>query len=257
MFTHAITRTPGPDFAQGITTSSALGAPSYDLILRQHAAYVDTLRGLGLNVTVLDALPGLPDAYFVEDPAIMMPEIAILTLPGAPARRGEVAAIEAAVAAHRAAPRQSACIEPPGTLEGGDVLLVDHHFFVGLSDRTNSEGASQLGEIVAKYGYAATSVPVEAGLHLKSSVNYVGKNALLLTEPFAQMDVFANYNHLIVDPAEEYACNTLWINDTLITPAGFPNTRRQLETLNLPIIEIDVSEARKMDGGLTCMSLRF
>jgi dimethylargininase len=252
MFTRAITRKPGENFAQGITTSN-LGAPSYELLVRQHEAYVETLRFLGLEVIVLDPLPDYPDAYFVEDTAVVTPGVAVVTNPGAEARKGEQDSIEPVLARYRRTVR----IQAPGTVDGGDVLMVGSHFFIGISARTNKDGAGQLGRILEEYGNTWAAVPVEAGLHLKSSVNYVGQNTLLVTGEFADHAEFRGYDRIILDQAEEYAGNTLWVNDCLITPRGFPSTRKKLEAVGLEVIELDVSEARKMDGGLTCMSLRF
>jgi len=252
MFTHAITRKPGGNFAQGIT-SSKLGAPDYSLMLEQHAGYVDTLERLGLEVVVLDPLRDFPDAYFIEDTAIVTPEIAIITNPGAASRKGEEDSVEDILEQYRKTVR----ILPPGTVEGGDVLMIGRHFFIGLSERTNQEGAVQLGRILENQGYTWTSVPLPEGLHLKSSVNYVGKNTVLVTEQFAKLNIFKDYQKFALDKEEEYAANTLLLNDHLIIPKGFPSTRKKLETLGLPMVELDISEARKMDGGLTCMSLRF
>ena len=251
-FTHAITRQPGENFSQGITTSN-LGVPSYPKILEQHTAYVESLKQVGLETIELKALPNFPDAYFVEDVAVITPEVAVITNPGAAARSGEQLAIEPVLAQYRAIEN----IQPPGTLDGGDVLMVGKHFFIGISERTNPLGAAQLGAILERFGNTWMAVPVGAGLHLKSSVNWVGENNLLVSAGFAGQPEFENFRQIVVDSAEEYACNTLWINDILLTPRGFPKTREQLETLGLPIIEVDTSEAQKMDGGLTCMSLRF
>jgi dimethylargininase len=251
-FTHAITRLPGKNFAEGITTAN-LGKPGYARLIQQHAAYMGVLKQLGLTVIELAALDLYPDAYFVEDVAVVTPDIAVITHPGAPARKGEQKFIEGELAKYR----EIARIQPPGTLEGGDILKVGNHFFIGISERTNLYGAAQLGEILERLGHTWISVPVGAGLHLKSSVNWVGGDTLLLDTVFAGQPEFENYEQIIVDPAEAYACNTLWINGTLLTPKGFPQTRSQLENLGLPIIELDTSEAQKMDGGLTCMSLRF
>ncbi len=252
MFTIAITRKPGRNFAQGITTSN-LGPPDYSLMLEQHTRYVDTLRKLGLNVIVLDALDDFPDAYFVEDAAIVIPGAAIITNPGAPSRKGETKAIEPVLAQYRKIER----IMPQGTVEGGDVLMVGNHFFIGISERTNREGARQLGKILETYGNTHTTIPLPAGLHLKSSVNYLGENSMLVTENLAKLPAFESYHKIILDQGEEYAANTLWINDCLVTPKGFPLSYKKLTTLEFPIIELEISEARKMDGGLTCMSLRF
>lgn len=252
MFTHALTRLPGENFADGLTTSQ-LGRPSYPLMLEQHRVYVDTLRRLGLDVTVLPPEPEYPDAYFVEDVAIVTLKVAVITRPGALARRGEELSIEPALANYRPIER----IIAPGTLDGGDVLMVENHFFVGVSQRTNQEGASQLGKLLEKYGHTWEAVPVGAALHLKSSVNYAGNGVLLVTQALAEYAGFAKYQKIIIPTEEEYAANTLWVNDRLLTPRGFPKTHKMLSTLKMDVIELDTSEAHKMDGGLTCMSLRF
>ncbi len=252
MFSIAITRKPGDNFSQGITTSD-LGAPGFALILAQHAAYIETLRQLGLSVIELDSLADYPDAHFVEDVAVVTPEIAVITNPGATARNGEQEHIEPVLAQYR----ELAHIRPPGTVDGGDVLMVGKHFFIGISERTNQIGGMQLGEILKKYGNTWSAVSVGAGLHLKSSVNWVGGNNLLISPAFAHRFEFEGYAQIIVDPDEEYACNTLWINNILLTPKGFPKTKERLASLGLKIIELETSEALKMDGGLTCMSIRF
>jgi dimethylargininase len=148
-------------------------------------------------------------------------------------------------------------VEPPGTIDGGDVLMVGSHFLVGLSDRTNSDGASRLGRILAGFGYTWEAVPVAAGLHFKSSVNLVGKDTLLTTRQYHDHPALGGFRRIVVSRQEEYAANTLLVNDHLIMPAGFPDTRDKLSALGKPIIEVDTSEFRKMDGGLTCLSLRF
>jgi dimethylargininase len=137
------------------------------------------------------------------------------------------------------------------------VLMVGNHFFIGLSDRTNAAGAAQLSAHLSSAGHTSETVPVRGGLHLKSIVNFIGNDTLLITTSLASHSAFAPYRKILVDDDEDYAANTLWVNDTLLTPAGFPKTLSKLLTLGLRIIELDVSEVRKMDGGLTCMSLRF
>jgi len=252
MFTHAIVRMPGTNFAQGITTAN-LGLPDYAQMLLQHQAYTNVLRSLGLEVTVLQPEPNYPDAYFVEDVAVVTRDIAVITHPGAQARRGEEDSIEPVLARSRPTVR----IQSPGTVDGGDVLMVGKHFFIGISERTNVEGATQLGGILQRYGNTFSLVPVAAGLHLKSSVNYGGGDTLLISELFTDRTEFDGYSKIIVSQSESYAANTLWLNDHLIMPEGFPETRRRLAARGLPIIELNVSEAQKMDGGLTCMSIRF
>ncbi len=252
MFTHAITRKPSPNFGQGITTAT-LGAPDYAAMQRQHAAYVAALQAAGLVVIELDALANQPDAHFVEDVAVVTPDVAVITRPGAPARQGEEVAMEPVLAKYR----PIAHIEAPGTLDGGDVLMVGTHFLIGISERTNQAGAEQLGRIVSQYGNTWTAVPVAAGLHFKSNVNYMGGNTLLVTEAFAGRPELAGYEQIVVDVDEGYAANVLWVNGRLLIAQGFPKTKQKLLGWGAEIIELATSEAQKMDGGLTCMSIRF
>lgn len=252
MFSHAITRIPGPDYPLGLTTST-LPAPDLDLALAQHDAYVRCLRSLGLTVEVLPAAHGFPDACFVEDTAVVVPEIAIVSRPGAPSRLGEAESMVEPLAAHRPLAR----IKAPGTLDGGDILQVGKRFFIGVSDRTNAEGARQLDAILCAHGYKSEIIPVAAGLHLKSSLNYVGENTMLVTADFAGHPAIESFRQIVCPKGEEYAANTLLVNENLIMPTGYPRTREMLEPLGLPILELDTSEYRKMDGGLTCLSLRL
>jgi dimethylargininase len=251
-FTQAITRIPANSVANGLTTANA-GAPDPERTRAQFRAYVDILLQLGLTVSTLPAQEDYPDSHFVEDTAVLMPELAVLTNPGAPSRRGEVQSIAPLIGRFR----HTSVMSGQAYMDGGDVLMVEKHFFVGLTSRTNAAGVAAFRSMVEKFGYTVDAVEVAAGLHLKSIVNYVGRNTLVLSESSANLPVFAGYQKIVLDPAEEYAGNTLWINDTLITPTGYPDTLRKLEQLGLPIIQTDTSEIRKMDGGLTCLSLRF
>jgi len=253
MFTQAITRKPGKNFAGGLTTSVSAKPPQYELLLKQHESYLDTLISCGLKVTVLDPLPDHPDAYFVEDTAVVTPDVAVITNPGADPRKGEVESIARVLTNFRKIER----ILAPGTLDGGDVLQVGNHFFIGVSQRTNKEGATQLGRILEQFGNTWVTVPVGDGLHFKSSVNYVGKNTLLVTPDFAENTELSGYHKIILDRDDAYTANTLLVNDHLLTPAGFPSVRKRLEGLGREIIELETSEIRKMDGGLTCLSIRF
>jgi dimethylargininase len=253
MFTHAIARIPCKNFARGLTTTVSSEPADYGLMLKQHEAYLTSLSAAGLEVIVLDPQPDFPDAHFVEDTAVVTPDVAVITIPGAGARRGEEESIIPALAEFRKIER----IQAPGTVDGGDVLQVGNHFFIGLSERTNQEGAEQLGRILQAYNYTWTMVAVSAGLHFKSSVNYVGQNTLLVTPDFSAREQLEGYDHIVLDSSEAYAANTLLVNEHLLIPAGYPITRKRLETLGLNIIELEVSEVRRMDGGLTCMSLRF
>lgn len=251
-FTHAIVRTPGPDLALGLTTAN-LGVPDYKFALEQHTDYVNTLRKLELTIIELPFLPGFPDAHFVEDTAVITPEIAIITRPGADSRREEALHI-APVLEDRF---KTARIDDPGTLDGGDVLIIGKNVFVGVSQRTNREGADQLEAILSPFDYKTTRIPLSGGLHLKSSVNYVGENLLLMSEELVDEPGFERFEKMIVPLEETYACNTLWINDNLVVPDGFPETRIMLEDVGLPMHIIRMSEMEKLDGGLTCLSLRF
>ena len=248
----AILRQPGSNFALGITTSKEAD-PDFKRMKQQHQAYTELLRLRGLEIVLLEALDDYPDSYFVEDVAVVMPELAVISRPGAASRRGEIAEIEPVLAQFRPISH----IQSPGTLDGGDVLMVEKHFFVGVSDRTNEQGAEQFGHLVADLGYTWDPIAVSSGLHLKSSVNYVGKNTLIITADIAGRQEFQDFQKIVLPDDEQEAANTLFLNGVLLMPTNFPRTKELLTSLDLEIVEIDVSEARKMDGGLTCMSLRL
>jgi dimethylargininase len=251
MYSQAITRKPCKNFSAGITSSN-LGKPDYSLMLQQHHTYVDTLNNLGLQVTELEALDDYPDAHFVEDTAVVVPEIAIIARPGAKSRRGEEITIEDVLAKYKNIEK----IKAPGTVDGGDVLITGKKVYIGISERTNQEGANQLSEILKKFGYDSTYISVNKGLHLKSDVNYIGKNTVLMKDIFDTQD-FKSYNKIIVKPEESYVANSLLVNNKLIIPKGFAETKLRLLEAEFDVIELDMSESQKMDGGLTCLSLRF
>lgn len=253
MFTHAITRKPAPNFASGLTTTSPQSPPDYPMLLAQHRSYIKVLVDLGLEVIELPELTDYPDAYFVEDTAVITPEIAVLANPGAPSRRGEPEFIIEDIARLREVRR----ITEPGRLDGGDVLQVEDRFFIGISERTNLAGAEQLGTYLQELGYSWQAVTVGAGLHLKSSVNYLGEDKLIITGELVDRTDFSDFDQVVVPIEEAYAANTLAANGHLLTPQGFPRTHEKLDKLGKPVIEMDVSEVAKMDGGLTCLSLRF
>ncbi len=251
-FKNAVVRLPGEDAGEGLTTAS-LGKPNLDLLRRQHLSYVDTLGEIGLQVEVLPHLKGFPDAYFVEDAAVVLPEVAIITNSGASSRRGEHNSIESCLAKFKNIVR----IHQPGTIDGGDVLAIDRRCFVGISQRTNRQGANQLAELLQDWDYQTVTIDVRDGLHLKSSVNHLGDNRLIVSRQLASRTEFDSFDKIVVSEDELYSANTLWVNDVLLTPAGYPTTLAALSRLDLDVCEVDVSEIQKMDGGLTCMSLRF
>ncbi|CAM2009997.1 arginine deiminase-related protein [Acanthopleuribacter pedis] len=251
-FKNAIVRKPAPNFAAGLTTQDNRGA-NYTLMSQQHAAYVAKLQELGLAVTILPANAEFPDGHFVEDPVVFAGGTAVLTRPGAPSRLHEGLSLTETLAGFADLAR----IEAPGFLDGGDVMRVRDHFYIGLSDRTNEAGAEQLGALVSEQGFTWSTVAVPAGLHLKSSVNYLGDNVLLGTESFLALPEFADFEKWVLPPEETPAANTLWINENLLMPAGYPKTEARLRAWRKPVHVLDMSEVEKMDGGLSCLSLRF
>lgn len=219
----------------------------------QHRAYEALLEKLGARVTSLPAEPDLPDSMFVEDAALVLDEVAVLMSPGTPARRGEVARIEKALAKFRSLER----IELPATIEGGDILRIDHRLFAGLSSRTNAEGVRQLAAVLAPYGYEVFPVRVTGCLHLKSAVTFIGRNTLLGNRAWFDTAPFAGYDWIDVDPQEPHAANALVIGGTVMFPASFPKTRARLESRGFRVEPLDISELQKAESGLTCSSLLF
>jgi dimethylargininase len=254
MFRNAIVRIPASSLVHGLTTSAHLGKPDYQLALAQHEQYVHALTQCGLEVTVLPALEHYPDSCFVEDVALLTETSALLTRPGASTRQGEVKEIEEITHCFF---KKSYHITAPGTLEGGDVLKVGTHFFIGLSDRTNEEGAQQMMRIVIQQGYTASVIPLKVFLHLKTGVSYLGDDRLLVCGELINHPAFASLKQIIVDPYESYAANCILVNETVLMPQGYANTYKAISESGYPIIELDMSEFRKIDGGLSCLSLRF
>ena len=257
MFTRAITRKPCRALIDGISTAMfGEGKPDYEAAVAQHAAYVETLKGLGLAVTVLEGDERFPDSCFVEDPAVVMEECAIVTNPATDSRRDEKIEMEEVLKRFYEEDRVFH-IEAPGTMEGGDVMLVDRHFYVGMSDRTNEEAFRQFAEIVGQFGYEATAVPVTEGLHLKDFVIYLDNGQMLVSAAMNEQPAFAEYERYVIDQDELYAINSMNINGTVLVPKGFPKTAALIEKLGYPIKLMDTNEFRLIDGSLTCLSLRF
>jgi len=251
-FNRAIMRRPGANAGDGLTTAD-LGSPDIALMQSQHAASVRALRDLGVDVEELPADNSFPDGCFVEDVAVIVPGLAVITRPGAPTRRGEAAAIEPLLALQHRIAR----IEAPGCVDGGDIVVAHQRALIGLSARTNAEGARQLTQLLADHGIAARTVRVSDGLHLKSSVNWLGEDRLLLTSAFADRAELADFESVRVAAGEEYAANCVPCGNTVLFPAGFPITAELLATLGFAIETLDLSEFRKMDGGVSCLSLRY
>lgn len=253
MFTNAIVRTPCKGIREGITTSD-LGNPDYELAQQQHSKYIVALRQLGLNVIILPAEENFPDSTFIEDVALCTPPCSIITSPGAESRRGEVEGIRQILENIYSDIEE---IKFPGTLEAGDVMMVGNNYFIGISNRTNNEGADQLIRILKKYKMTGSKVPLEKMLHLKSGTSYLENGNLLVCGEFIDNEVFAGFNRIEIEEDESYAANSLWINGTVLVPEGFPRTKEKIEKAGYNSIVLDVSEFRKVDGGLSCLSLRF
>ena len=261
MFTQAIVRVPGSNFADGLT-SVELGVPEYELVMRQWEDYCGALLICGLSITRLEVDLAHPDSTFVEDTAVITPHGAMLTRPGAESRLGEVAAIAGAV---RGFYSEAAAIIEPGTLDGGDICEAGSHFFLGLSHRTNEDGARQLAEHLMKEGYTSSCVDVRGMtsiLHLKSGISYVGpgpagENTLVVMEEMADWPEFAGFDLLRVSAEESYAANCVRVNDRVLVAAGYSEMTEELRRRGYDPLVLDMSEFRKMDGGLSCLSLRF
>lgn len=241
---------------EGITSGLYPGRPDYNLALIQHDAYIEALKQCGVDVTVLPADEQFPDSCFVEDPAVLTERCAVITNPGAASRNGETASIEEAVRKFYPEDRIEHIISP-GTLEGGDVMMCGTHFFVGRSERTNEEGIRQFIAILEKSGYTCSEVRLEEVLHLKTGVNYLENNNMLVSGEFTDKPEFEAYRKYVIPENEAYAANCIWVNDTVIVPEGYPAVLEAVKAMGYRTITVDTSEFRKLDGGLSCLSLRF
>jgi dimethylargininase len=256
LFKNALVRIPGENFDEGLTTVD-LGVPRFERVLKQHARYCEALRECGLAVTTLEADLRYPDSTFVEDTAVLTAQSAILTRPGARSREGEVEAIRDSVGIFFAKVLK---IEAPGTLDGGDICEAENHFFLGVSKRTNEEGARQLAAFLAAEGYTSSVIDVRGMstiLHLKSGISFIGNNTLVVMDEMAGYPQFEGYELLRVSAAESYAANCVRVNERVLMAAGFPGVEKELVAGGFNPLVLDISEFQKMDGGLSCLSLRF
>lgn len=253
MFTQVIVKKPGKSYVNGLTTSD-LGKPDFNRAIKQHEQYVEALKKCGVKAIELEADEQFPDSTFVEDTAIVTEKCAIITNPGAESRNGEIIEMNEVLAEIY---ETLEFIQSPGTLDGGDVLQVENHFYIGISDRTNETGAAQLKEILKKYGYEATIVPLEHFFHLKTGIAYLGNGDLVVAGEFINHELFKGFNQITVAEDEEYAANCIRVNDYVIIPKGFNKTKQKIMDAGYSVIELDMSEFEKQDGGLSCLSLRF
>lgn len=235
-------------------TSASLGKPDYARALIQHAEYVKALVQCGLEVKTLAADEQFPDSTFVEDVALLTPDCAIITNPGAESRKGETLAIQKVIQTFYTDIEK---IEAPGTMDAGDVMMVGRHFYIGLSGRTNQKGARQLIAILEKYELSGSTIELNNVLHLKTGAAYLENNTLAVCGEFVSKQEFEGFTKIVIPGSESYAANCVWINDRVILPAGHPQSCELLKQAGYEVIEVDVSEFEKLDGGISCLSLRF
>jgi dimethylargininase len=259
-FTRAIVRPPARNFAAGLS-SAAAGPPDVDRALEQHADYVQALRDCGLAVTCLEPDAMYPDGTFVEDTSIVTGRGAILTRPGAASRAGEVQSMGECLSGFFA---ELSRIAAPGSVDGGDICEADGHFLIGVSARTNLEGAEQLAQHLGRWGYTSSSIDIrgnQALLHLKSGIAYLGEGLWVAdsaSEEQLRSEKGIKVRDLIlVARGEAYAANCVRVNDAVFVADGYPQLSAALRSRGCRLVHLDMSEFRKMDGGLSCLSLRF
>jgi dimethylargininase len=246
-----LTRQPAAELHGFELTFVAREAPDAKRAARQHSAYCDLLRQLGHAVEVLPVALQLPDSIFVEDVAVLFPEVSVLTRPGAVSRQPESALIEAALAGFAPIAR----IAAPATLEGGDVLTIGKCVYVGQTTRSNAEGIASLAAILSPYGYTVVPVPVHGCLHLKTGVTAVDDETVLLNPAWLDVSAFSNYRQFQVAEGEPWAANVLRLGKDIVMNAASPNTQAMLRDAGYTVHSVDIGEFMKMEAGLTCMSL--
>ena len=254
MYTHMIVRTPSKSMVKGLRRDFT-GEPDYELALKQHQAYIDALESLGMIVDVLPPLEEYPDACFVEDVAVVTEKMAIVTNPGAESRNGEKEHIVEALKKYY--PEDKIHYITEGYVEGGDIVRVDDHFYLGDTERSNAAGRKQFIEIVEQYGFTGSVEPTNSGLHIGCDMMYIKNNNLVITGDLLNNPVFDKYNKVIVSKDEAYAANVAWINGTVLMAQGYPKLEKQIKDLGYDVITLNNSEFKKIDGSITCLSLRF
>lgn len=253
-FTHAICRKPSRSITDGLRAID-IGTPDLGVFERHHADYVEALQSTGARVTVLDPLEAFPDAVFVEDTALCLPEGAIMMRPGAPSRLDETKSMRPALEAIYGDVLQ---IEAPGFIEGGDILTTECEILVGTSGRTNAAGISQLSDLVARWGCTVRKVETPKGvLHFKTDCSLLDEDTILATKRLAASGCFEGYQVIHVADGEEAAANSIRFNELVLLPDGFPKTADLLDKAGFNVRVVGNSEAAKLDGGMSCLSLRF
>ena len=255
-YTNALVRPPAANFAAGLTQSTE-GAPDLPKAMQQHARYCEALKECGLQLTELAADAAFPDGTFVEDTALLFPDFAVLTRPGAPTRQGETASVLAAL---RGRFQRIETIHAPGSVDGGDVCVAENKVFIGISARTNETGAAQLAGILRAAGYVVSLIDIRGSktlLHLKSGLTYLGQGLMIMSSDAPISDAISGFDIVELAQDEDYAANCLSINDRILIAAGYPGLSATLQARGRATLPLEMSEFRKMDGGLTCLSLRF
>src|SRR5215204_2265212 len=253
MFATAIVRDVPHTISASITTAD-LGQPDADKAREQHRSYLAALEDCGLEVILLDPDERYPDSVFVEDTAVVTESCAIVTNQGAPERRGEVREVEKVLVDLYGEVER---ITDPGTVDGGDVLQVRDHFYVGLSMRTNREGAEQLSAILHRYGFEVSFVGLRRFLHLKTGVAYLGGDDIVVAGELVERDEFQGFDRIVVPAEEEYGANCLRVNDRVLVATGYETVGHGIAELGYEVTGLEMSEFRKLDGGLSCLSLRL
>jgi dimethylargininase len=249
----AITRAVSPAIVNCELSFISRQPIDLEIARAQHHAYEQVLETLGARVLSLPAEPDLPDSMFVEDPAIVLEELAVIFPLGTASRRPEAPSLAQAISRFRKLQH----VTLPGTLEGGDILRIGSNLFVGVTKRSNAEGIRQLSAILAPHHYEVIAVPVTGCLHLKSAVTSLSRNTLLANRAWFDPSPFSGYDWIEIDPAEPHAANALSLANTVIFPASFPRTRARIEAAGFHVTSLDISELQKAESGLTCSSLIF
>jgi dimethylargininase len=254
MTLHALCRAVSPAIAD--CELSFIGREPINVAMAhlQHREYVECLKKLGVTVIELPAEPALPDSVFVEDTLLLFDELAVLTRPGAESRRAEVDAIAPAVQAVRT---QVERISEPGTIDGGDVLRIGQHVFVGLSQRSNQAAIDQLAGILKPFGYSVTAVPMQECLHLKSAVTALSDDSVLINPDWVDAAYFTDYRQIRVAMSEAHAANVVRIGAAILMPSCFPETNARVQAAGFAVSTVDVSELQKAEGAVTCCSVLF
>ena len=249
----AVTRPVSPSLAACELTHVPREPIDVGRATTEHARYEETLRSLGASIVQAPMAPDLPDSVFVEDVALVLDEVAVITRPGAPSRRPEAASVANVLGRYRPLLR----IQAPVTLDGGDVLRVGRTLYVGLSSRTNREAVMQLGALIGKWDYRLIPVEVSGCLHLKSAVTQVAENLLLINPHWVKPEAFAPFTLLPVAAEEPGAANALRLAGSVVHPAHFPRTAQLLERAGVRVVPVPCTEIAKAEGGVTCCSLLF